>query len=87
MSLSLIELARKFTTGDLSSEEFVEKFAMQWREERDSGSTLFDDDDLSEKLSTIFCFTDLYNSDDDREEYEYDENRLRTEVGNVICYT
>lgn len=84
MSLSLLELAKKFTKGDLSSEEFVEKFAMQWREERDSGSVLLDADDLSEKLSTIFCFIDLYNPDSNREDYEYDEHRLHTEVENTI---
>jgi Bacterial self-protective colicin-like immunity len=84
MSLYLLELAEKFIEHNLSSEEFVEKFTMQWREERDSGSTLLDDDNLSEKLSTIFCFSDLYNPDDDREDYEYDEYRLRTEIKNLM---
>jgi Bacterial self-protective colicin-like immunity len=84
MSLSLLKLAKKFTEGNLSSEDFVEKFAIQWREERDSGSILLDADNLSEKLSTIFCLADLYNPDEDREDYEYDEHRLRTEVENIL---
>jgi hypothetical protein len=84
MSLSLLELAKEFTRGGLSAEEFAEKFAILWREERDSEVALLDDDDLSEKLSTIFCFVDLYDPNDDREDYEYDARRLRTEIENLI---
>jgi hypothetical protein len=85
MSLNLLEIARKLTEGDLSPEDFIEKFSIQWREERDSGSTLLDPDDLSEKLSTIFCLADLYNPDEDREDYEYDEHQLRAEVENILA--
>jgi hypothetical protein len=84
MSLSLLKLAKEFTKGNLSPEEFVDKFAILWQEERDSEVTLLDDDDLSQKLSTIFCFADLYNPSDNREEYEYDDCRLRSEIGNLI---
>jgi hypothetical protein len=84
MSLTLLKLAKEFAKGNLSAEEFVEKFAILWREERDSDMLLLDDNDLSEKLSTIFCFTDLYNPNRDRENYEYDDFRLRAEVKNLI---
>jgi Bacterial self-protective colicin-like immunity len=84
MSLNLLELAKEFTKGNLSSEEFVEKFTILWQEERDSEVALLDNDDLSEKLSTIFCFADLYNPNHDREDYEYDDRRLRAEVRTLI---
>jgi hypothetical protein len=84
MSLKLLELAKQFINGNLLPEEFVEKFAILWREERDSEVSLLDDDNLSEKLSTIFCFADLYNPNDDREDYEFDSDQLRTEIGDLI---
>jgi hypothetical protein len=84
MSLNLLNFTKKFTDFNLSPEDFVEEFIIQWKEERDSGAALLDDDDLSEKLSTIFCFTDLYNPDDDREDYEYDEHKLRIAIKNLM---
>jgi len=84
MSEALFKLAKEFVSGGISPGAFVEAFADGWREERDSGLLVKDDDVLSEKLSTIFCFADLYNPDEDREEYEYDANKLKSEVEKVV---
>ena len=84
MSQALLTLAKEFVSGALAPDAFVEQFANGWREERDAGLLVKDDDALSETLSTIFCFADLYNPEEDREEYEYDERRLRAEVEKVL---
>lgn len=84
MSQTLLNLAKEFVSGGLAPEAFVEAFADGWRAERDSGLLVQDDDALSEKLSTIFCFADLYNPDEDREEYEYDATKLKTEVEKLV---
>lgn len=84
MSQTLLNLAKDFVAGGIEVDAFVEAFADGWRDERDSGLLVKDDDVLSEKLSTIFCFADLYNPSDDREEYEYDANKLRFEVAKLL---
>lgn len=84
MSQTLFNLAKEFVSGGLSAEAFVEAFADGWRAERDSGLLGQDDDAISEKLSTIFCLVDLYNPDEDREEYEYDTTRLKTEIEKLV---
>lgn len=84
MSQSLLNLAKKFVSGGIAPDAFVEAFADGWRGERDSGLLVQDDDVLSEKLSTIFCFADLYNAEEDREEYEYDASKLRCEVEKIL---
>lgn len=38
----------------------------------------------SENLSSIFCLADLYNPHDDREDYEFSEDKLRDEVRRLI---
>ena len=84
MSQALLNLAKNFVSGEIAPDVFVEEFANGWRSERDSGLLVKDDDVLSEKLSTIFCFADLYNPDDEREEYEYDASKLKSEVEKLV---
>ena len=80
MSITLYKFAQSFVSGRLSAEKFVDSFQEMWKIERDDGLLSEDEDRLSEALSSIFCLADLYNPDDDREDYELDENQLREEV-------
>ena len=80
MSKKLLEYVDRFLRGGIPVNVFVDNYVDDWRAERDSDDLLADDPIRSEKLSSIFCIVDLYNPDDDRELYEFDETRLREEV-------
>lgn len=84
MSKQLLDSVERFLQGETPVEEFVDTYSDQWRAERDSDELLADDPITSEKLSSLFCLVDLYNPDDDREDYEYDEERLRVEMQKVF---
>ena len=62
----------------------MHEFIVQWKRERDSGESRLDSPKVSEVLSSIFCLTDLFNPNDDRESYELDEEKLRSEIGKLI---
>ena len=83
MSQKLLQFVEHFLQGKTSVETFVDKYIDEWRRERDNGELLKDDPKTSGKLSTFFCLADLYNPDDDREEYELDENRLREQMQKI----
>jgi Bacterial self-protective colicin-like immunity len=83
MSEKLLRFAKKIIDSEISADKFVNKFMDKWREERDSGIFSKDNPQLSEKLSSIFCLADLYNPEEDREEYEYDEYKLRLEIKKI----
>ncbi|TWU08668.1 Bacterial self-protective colicin-like immunity [Symmachiella macrocystis] len=84
MSKQLLEYVKRFLQGEIPVDEFVESYDAKWKAERDSKELLADDPITSEKLSTFFCFADLYNPNDDRFEYEFDEKRLRAEMQKVF---
>ncbi|MDB5348434.1 MAG: colicin-D [Schlesneria sp.] len=84
MSHDLTVLARKFADGNMSAVDFANDFISCWKSERDDGRLLQDPPEVSEALSSIFCFADLYNPQSDREEYEFDEERLRQEIKRVL---
>ena len=87
MSKDLIELAKRFVSNDLSADRFSDEFIECWKRERDDGRLLQDPPTESEMLSSIFCLADLYNPQPDREEYEFDERKLRTEVATLLGLT
>lgn len=84
MSKRLLDSVERFLRGETPVDVFVDAYADQWRAERDSDELLADDPIASEKLSSFFCLVDLYNPDDDRDDYEYDEERLRLEMQKVF---
>jgi hypothetical protein len=55
-----------------------------WRIERDNKNILNYDENVSECLSSIFCVADMFNPDDDREEYEFDGEQLRKEIKKLM---
>ena len=87
MSKDLIELAKQFACNVSSADKFSDAFIERWKQERDDGQLLQDTPVESEMLSTIFCFADLYNPRPDREDYEFDEGKLRTEVAKLLGVT
>jgi hypothetical protein len=84
MSHDLTDLARKFAAGNVSAVDFANDYISRWKSERDDGRLLQDPPEVSEALSSIFCLADLYNPEPDREEYEFDEERLRQEIKMVL---
>lgn len=73
-----------FAEGSVSADDFASDYLDRWKNERDDGRLLTDPPEVSEALSSIFCLADLYNPQSDREEYEYDEPKLRQEIKAVL---
>lgn len=84
MSITVLALAKSFSTERLTAEEFSNSYMELWKFERDSNLLQEDADNLNECLSSIFCLADLFNPEADREEYELDEDQLRVKVIELI---
>jgi hypothetical protein len=84
MSDKLLTFTKAFLSMESDAETFVDEFIDQWKQERDSGTSLFDDPQINEALSSIFCLADMFNPDDDRESYEFDEPKLKSEIEKVL---
>ncbi|WP_440778860.1 colicin immunity domain-containing protein [Pseudomonas syringae] len=84
MSLTILEFARSYVAGRLTSEIFSEAYIELWKIERDKNVLQLDDPSLSECLSSIFCAADMYEPDESREDYELDDEMLRTEVMSLV---
>ncbi|MCU7280655.1 colicin immunity domain-containing protein [Pseudomonas peradeniyensis] len=84
MSLTLLEFARSYVAGRLTAEVFSEAYIELWRIERDRNLLQLDEPSLSECLSSIFCAADMYESDESREEYEFDDVMLKSKVASLM---
>lgn len=84
MSQQLLTLTNDLLNRKIPASAFAESFISQWRKERDDGTLLKDNDNLSECLSTIFCLADLYNADEVREEYELNAEQLCQRVHDTL---
>ena len=80
MSKTLQDHIRRFLARETSITVFVDQFIDEWRRERDSGELPLDAPVVSRLLSSAFCIADMYNPNDDREAYEFDEGRVRSEL-------
>jgi hypothetical protein len=84
VSKTILEFARSFINGRLTADQFADSFQELWKIERDNKTLLDDNENLSECLSSIFCASDAYNPELDRESYEFDEEQLKKEVKELI---
>lgn len=84
MSKQLVDFAIQFTDKKITTDSFVNEFIERWKQEGADGRILQDTPEVSELLSTIFCFADLYNPNQNREEYELDETTLRSKVSSLL---
>lgn len=84
MSQSLKCYINSFIAKDISANCFADSYMTKWKSERDNGLLGKDDDNLSELLSSVFCLADMYNPDDDREEYEFSDEQLWDEVNKLL---
>lgn len=84
MSEGLRKFAQEFVEGRIDAVTFADEFIDRWRQERNSGEIRLDEPQLSEVLSSIFCFSDMFNPDESRIEYELDESQLRLEVKKLL---
>lgn len=84
MSVRLLTLAKRFVQTRMDPEQFSEEYIQAWKWERDNGLLNVDPPQLSEVLSSIFCWADQFNPAPDREWHELDEPALRTKVAELI---
>ncbi|WP_035061207.1 colicin immunity domain-containing protein [Andreprevotia chitinilytica] len=84
MSQDLLIFVKNYLTEGGDPGEFVDNYAGRWKKERDNGLGGQDNETLSEVLSTIFCLADLFNPEEDREDYEIDEAELRKKMEEVL---
>jgi hypothetical protein len=84
MSQKLIDFAKKFTTSSINANTFSETYILMWKEERDTGKLTTDGKDIDEASSTIFCLADNYNSESERDNYEFDDESLTKEVKKTL---
>ena len=84
MSQLLKKYIDSFLSKDISADGFADSYMMKWKAERDNNLLGKDEDSLSELLSSVFCVADMYNPDDDREEYEFDDEQLRHEISKLM---
>lgn len=84
MSQALKEYIDGFLDKDMSAGSFADSYMMKWKAERDNNLLGKDEDNLSELLSSVFCVADMYNPDNDREEYEFDDEQLRKEINKLM---
>lgn len=84
MSKELADFAKQFVEKKITADKFVNDFIDLWKQEGANGTILLDSPAMSEMLSTIFCFADLYNPNEDREDYEFDEATLRSRIRSII---
>ncbi|OAT15540.1 colicin immunity domain-containing protein [Buttiauxella noackiae] len=84
MSISIYTFTKSFANERLSADEFVNAYMELWRIERDNKQLSQDNQDLSEYLSSVFCLADSYNPEDDRDDHEIDENKLREQIISMI---
>lgn len=85
MSLYLKNYIDSFLAKEITADEFADNYISRWRQERNNSLLGKDEDNLSELLSSTFCVADMYNPDNDREEYEFDEDKLRDEINKLVC--
>ncbi|MFJ4142999.1 colicin immunity domain-containing protein [Pseudomonas sp. NPDC089734] len=83
MSFTLLEFARSYVAGRLTVEIFSEAYIELWKIERDRNLLQLDEPLLSECLSSIFCAADMYEPDESREEYELDDEMLKSKVASL----
>jgi len=84
MSLNLKKYIDSFLEKEISADAFVDNYMSKWKQERDQKALAKDEDNLSELLSSTFCAVDMYNPDEDREEYEFNEDELRSELNKLM---
>ncbi|WP_295924205.1 colicin immunity domain-containing protein [uncultured Xanthomonas sp.] len=85
MSTLLFDFAKSFALGRMDARVFSEAYMEIWKIERDRGILREDAASLSECLSSIFCFADMYSEDADARQYfELDEAGLLSKVCDEI---
>lgn len=78
-----MEFARSYVAGRLTAEIFSEAYIELWKIERDRNLLQLDEPLLSECLSSIFCAAGMYEPDESREEYELDDEMLKSKVASL----
>ncbi len=80
MSSNLLNLVNQFLIHEIEPQKFVDEYISLWQLERGEEWLTLNSPDMQQKLSSIFCLADMFNGEDDRDENEFDEDRLRYEI-------
>lgn len=80
MSSKLLKYVDEYLAGKVPANEFDLNFVLKWKDEGHRGLLALDDPLLNEVLCNIFSLCELFNKDEDREEYEIDEIELHSRV-------
>ncbi|QXI37033.1 colicin immunity domain-containing protein [Pseudomonas xantholysinigenes] len=84
MSLALIDLAKKFLSSSISSEEFSKTFFETWRSEGESGLLAQDEPKLGSCLTLMFGLVDSLVEDTKDFSSELTEPELRIELTRLL---
>ena len=84
MSKDLLNIAEKFLTNKINTNDFIDKYQKLWKAERDNHLLQKDNDSLSECLSSVFCAADMYEPDNTRKKYEFNKIALKEEVARLV---
>jgi hypothetical protein len=84
MSRALLNFVEQYLTSKTDTSAFVNQYIDQWKKERDTNISLADDPFTSETLSSVFCLTDMFNPEPDRDSDELDEAGLRAALEKLL---
>lgn len=84
MKILLLRLVDDFLENKINACDFVESYQLRWKLERDDNRLKEYPDLLSECLAGIFCAAEMFEPDNDREPYEFDEPLLRNEISKIM---
>ena len=80
MTYTILEFVNSFVNSRLSADDFANAYLELWRIEREREVWKHKEYDLGGVLASIFCVADLYNPDDDKEDYEFNDDQLKHKV-------
>lgn len=85
MSITLLNFTKAYLDKRIDTRSFVNAYIELWRIERDLGLSIMDEGKLNLLLSSIFYMVDLYNPDIDKDEYEFDDERLFIHISQQLA--
>lgn len=76
MSITLLNFTKSYLNKRIDTNCFVNAYIELWRIERDLGLANIDEEKLNLFLSSVFYMVDLYNPENDKENYEFNDVEL-----------
>lgn len=80
MNITILEFIKAFIHERLDANSFAEAYICLFQIERNTNKLDIYTDDIRGVLFGVFMLSDLYNSDSDRADCEFNEERLRENI-------